>query len=108
MITQRHDRQHVITPRRMRKQNANQNIGDVVFGDEKVAPPAGRRLSLLPLGVSAMNGFLANQAPAAQFDVSLLPNADEVVRHLFPNVTITTDDGTRLRAETRASVALPY
>jgi hypothetical protein len=65
-------------------------------------------LSLAPLGVSVMNGFLANHAPTAQFDVSLLPNADEVVRHLFPNVTITTDDGTRLRAETRASVALPY
>src|SRR5205807_9580689 len=65
-------------------------------------------LSLLPAGVSVMNGFLANQAPNAQFDVSLLPNADEVIRHLFPNVTITTYDGTRLRAETRASVALPY
>jgi hypothetical protein len=65
-------------------------------------------LSILPAGVSVMNGFLAQHAPQAQFDVSQLPNADEVVRHLFPNVTITTDDGTRLRAETRASVALPY
>jgi hypothetical protein len=61
-------------------------------------------LSLLPLGASALNSFV----PQAQFDVGILPNADAVTRYLFPNVTVTTDDGKTIRMETRASLALPF
>jgi hypothetical protein len=42
------------------------------------------------------------------FDLELIPNAQEATRHLFPNVTITTDDGTRSRTETRGSLLLPF
>jgi hypothetical protein len=61
-------------------------------------------LSLLPVGASVLNSFV----PQARFDVSLIPNAHEVTRYLFPNVTVTTDDGTKVRMETRASLALPF
>jgi hypothetical protein len=60
-------------------------------------------LSLAPIIASAVNSFAGGI-----FDVSSLPNAHEVTRHLFPNVTITTDDGTTLRMESRASLALPF
>jgi hypothetical protein len=43
-----------------------------------------------------------------QFDLDLIPNAQEATRHLFPNVTIGTDDGKRLRSDTHASLALPF
>jgi len=61
-------------------------------------------LSLLPMGASVLNSFV----PQAQFDVSLIPNADAVTSHLFPNVTVTTDDGKKVRIDTRASLALPF
>jgi hypothetical protein len=61
-------------------------------------------LSLLPTGIGLLNSFV----PQAHFDVSLIPNADAVTRHLFPNVTVTTDDGKKVRVETRASLALPF
>jgi len=61
-------------------------------------------LSLLPMGASLLNSFV----PQAHFDVGLIPNPDDVTRHLFPNVTVTTDDGRKVRIETRASLALPF
>jgi hypothetical protein len=60
-------------------------------------------LSLAPMVASGVNSFTGGT-----FEVSSLPNAHEVTRHLFPNVTITTDDGTTLRMESRASLALPF
>jgi len=63
-------------------------------------------LSLLPTAVAAVNS--ASQFTGFSLDVSLLPNAQEVIQHLFPNVSIATDDGTTLRLETRASLALPF
>lgn len=65
-------------------------------------------LSLAPVGMSAVNGLLANRFPKSQFDVSLIPNSHEATRHLFPNVTIVTDDGSKIRIETRASLMLPF
>src|SRR5206468_1410451 len=57
-------------------------------------------LSLLPTGVSALNLLAASQGvPQAQFDVSLIPNAHEVTRYLFPRITVTTGGGGRRRAE---------
>jgi hypothetical protein len=61
-------------------------------------------LSLLPAAASLLNGFV----PQARFDVSIIPNAHEVTRHLFPNVTVTTDDGKKVRTDSRASLALPF
>jgi hypothetical protein len=43
-----------------------------------------------------------------QFDLGLLPNAHEATRHLFPNVTVVSDDGKTLRVQTQASLALPF
>jgi hypothetical protein len=60
-------------------------------------------LSLAPVVASTVNSLTG-----ANLDVSSFPNPHEVTRHLFPNVTITTDDGTTLRLESRASLALPF
>jgi hypothetical protein len=57
--------------------------------------------SIAPLA----GGAVASFAPQLDFDVSTLPNAQEVTRHLFPNVSVTTDDGKTLRSETRGSLA---
>ncbi len=65
-------------------------------------------LSLAPVGITLLNSFLAQAAPDARFDVNLIPNAHEATRHLFPNITVTTDDGKTIRIETRASLALPF
>jgi hypothetical protein len=42
------------------------------------------------------------------FDVGLIPNGHEATRPLFPNVTVTTDDGTVLRVDSLESVSLPF
>src|SRR5207248_38095 len=60
-------------------------------------------LSIAPLIGGAINSF----SPETNFDVSSLPNAQEVTRHLFPNVSVTSDDGKVLRLESRASLSLP-
>jgi hypothetical protein len=40
-------------------------------------------------------------------DVGALPNAHEATKHLFPNVSVTTDDGKVLRLDSRSSLQLP-
>jgi hypothetical protein len=40
-------------------------------------------------------------------DVGSLPNAHEATRHLFPNVSVTTDDGQVARIDSRSSLPLP-
>ena len=64
--------------------------------------------SIAPTGVALLNSFTSQFAPGVQFDVNLIPNALEVTRHLFPNITISTDDGKKVRIETRASLMLPF
>jgi len=64
--------------------------------------------SIAPTGVALLNSFTSKFAPGVQFDVNLIPNALEVTRHLFPNITISTDDGKKVRIETRASLMLPF
>lgn len=61
-------------------------------------------LSIAPLIGGLINSF----APDVKLDTGALPNAHEATRHLFPNVSIVTDDGKTLRMETRASLALPF
>jgi hypothetical protein len=63
-------------------------------------------LSFLPTVMAGLNSV--SNFTGVSLDVSLLPNAQEVTQHLFPNVSITTDDGANLRIETRASLALPF
>jgi len=64
--------------------------------------------SLGPTAVGMINNLTARLGPQARFDLSLLPNAHEATRHLFPNITVITDDGRRVRIETRASLLLPF
>jgi hypothetical protein len=60
-------------------------------------------LSIAPVIGATINSF----SPEFNFDIGTLPNAQDATRHLFPNVSVTTDDGKVLRVETRASLALP-
>jgi len=60
-------------------------------------------LSIAPLIAGAVVSF----NPETSFEPSTIPNAQEANRHLFPNVTVSTDDGTRVRLESRASLPLP-
>jgi hypothetical protein len=60
-------------------------------------------LAIAPIIGATINSF----SPEFNFDIGNLPNAQEVTRHLFPNISVTTDDGKMLRVETRASLALP-
>jgi hypothetical protein len=46
--------------------------------------------------------------PIKKFDLTLIPNAYEATKHLFPNVTISTVDGDTLRSETRSSLMLGF
>ena len=48
-----------------------------------------------------------NLSPEVNFEVGTLPNAQEATRHLFPNVSVVTDDGKVLRVESRSSLTLP-
>jgi hypothetical protein len=60
------------------------------------------------LSIGPMIGGLVNSlVPEAKFEVGSIPNAQEATHHLFPNVSITSDDGKTLRQETQASLALP-
>ncbi|MBI3411365.1 MAG: hypothetical protein HY040_23815 [Planctomycetes bacterium] len=66
-------------------------------------------LSLAPSAMSIANSVLPQLVPGFRpFDASAVPHAEFAVRHLFPNVTVTTDTGKKIRIETRASLALPF
>jgi hypothetical protein len=59
--------------------------------------------SLAPLIAASVESF----NPDLGFDVGSLPNTQEALRHLFPNVAVTTDDGKTVRLEDRGSIILP-
>lgn len=66
-------------------------------------------LSLAPSAMSLANSFLPQLLPGFRpFNVNAVPHPELAVRHLFPNVTVTTDNGKKIRIETRASLALPF
>ena len=72
-------------------------------------------LATTPTLLSITNAFagqLGQLAPGfpnlKTFDLTLIPHAQEATRHLFPNISVTTDDGKRIRIETRASLAIPF
>jgi hypothetical protein len=66
-------------------------------------PGVKQLLALAPLAGGAINSFVKE----SKFDVSTIPNAQEATRHLFPNVSVVSDDGKTLRMETRASIVMP-
>ena len=74
----------------------------VSFSDPR--PSVKEILSIAPLIGGTVNSF----TPDSKFEVGSLPNAQEATQHLFPNVSVSTDDGTTLRLETRASLQLPF
>jgi hypothetical protein len=95
------------TPGNRLKENLDKFPGEYVAVSVSDPRPTVRFLfSLLPTIAAGINS--ASQFTGISLDVSLLPNAQEIVQHLFPNVSIATDDGTTMRFETRASLALPF
>src|SRR5205823_5358209 len=46
-----------------------------------------------------IGGLVNSFSPELNFDVGSLPNAQEATRHLFPNVSVTTDDGKMIRTD---------
>lgn len=66
-------------------------------------------LSLAPFTLNIVNSIGSPFVPGFRpFDLDLIPHAQEATMHLFPNVTITIDDGKRIRTDTRGSVLLPF
>ena len=63
-----------------------------------------------PLLLGTLGQLLARNADGGDFnpiDVGLVPNAHELGKHLFPNLTVTKDDGKTLRVEVNESFSLP-
>ena len=97
----------VWTPGKGLKENLDKFPGEYVSVSVSDPRPTVRfLLSVLPTVVAGINS--ASEFTGFTLDVSLLPTAQEVTQHLFPNVSIATDDGTTLRLETRASLAFPF
>ena len=72
---------------------------------------AGNLCCIGPLVLSAFgNRNMFNEPTETDFDptdVGLVPNAHELGRHLFPNLTVTRDDGKTIRVEVNESFSLP-
>lgn len=64
-----------------------------------------------PLFLSAFsNRNVFGEQPETDFDpidVGIVPNAHELSRHLFPNLTVTRDDGKTIRIEVNESISMP-
>lgn len=60
-------------------------------------------LDLVNMGGAAVAQFGGgfNYRP---FDLDAIPNAQEATMHLFPNISVTTDDGKHVRTESRTSL----
>ena len=48
-----------------------------------------------------------NETDFDPIDVGIVPNGHELSRHLFPNLTVTRDDGKTIRVEVNESFSLP-
>jgi hypothetical protein len=51
---------------------------------------------------------IMSEIRGTELDFPLLPNGDEFARHLFPNVSVASDDGKTWRMESRSSFDLPF
>lgn len=69
----------------------------------------GNLCTIGPLFLSAfgLRDFGGSETDFDPTDVGLVPNAHELNRHLFPNLTVTRDDGKTIRVEVNESVSLP-
>ncbi len=67
-------------------------------------PTVKQILSLAPIIAQLVNSLTRD----TKVDVGALPNAHEATRYLFPNVSVVTDTGTMIRAESRSSLELPF
>jgi hypothetical protein len=67
-------------------------------------PSLTQLLSIAPL----IGGVVSSFNPQLNFEVGTLPSTQEVTKHLFPNVSVTTDDGKTLRQDSRDSLSLPF
>jgi hypothetical protein len=59
-------------------------------------------VSLLPIVMTAANGAAEKLPGLPPFDVNSIPHPQTLARPQFPTITITTDDGKKVRSETRA------
>jgi hypothetical protein len=76
----------------------------IAFSVSDPRPTIRQILTIAPAVVALINSLV----PDFQVDVGAMPNAAEATQHLFPNVSVVTDNGNVLRSETRASVSLPF
>jgi hypothetical protein len=63
--------------------------------------------SVTPFIIDIANKFTPLVPNLRPFDLDLIPHAQEATRGLLPSVTVTTDDGKRVRSESRSSIGLP-
>jgi hypothetical protein len=61
---------------------------------------------LLSLG-PVVGGSVKSFFPDTKFEVGAVPNANEVARHLFPNIAVVSDKDNVIRKESRSSLELP-
>lgn len=74
----------------------------ITFSDPR--PGIQSMIAGAPTLVSVANGF-TNLLPGLQpFDISQIPHAQEATLNLFPNISISTDDGKKVRMDSRSSV----
>jgi len=76
----------------------------VSFSYSDPRPTMTQVLSLGPI----LGGTVASFNPETSFEPSTIPNAQEVTRFLFPNVSVGTADDKFVRLESRASLPLPF
>jgi hypothetical protein len=79
-----------------------QQFVSISYSDPR--PSIRQLLSLAPLIGGAVRSF----NPDLKFEVGSIPNAQAATERLFPNLSVTTDDGKTLRLETRSSLTLPF
>jgi hypothetical protein len=79
-----------------------QQFGSISYSDPR--PTLTFVMSVAPLIAGAVNSF----NPSLSIDVGSLPATQEVAKHLFPNIAVTSDDGKTLRQESLDSLAFPF
>lgn len=57
--------------------------------------------------IELQSRFNESETDFNPIDVGFVPNAHELSRHLFPNLTVTRDDGKTIRIEVNESFSLP-
>jgi hypothetical protein len=67
-------------------------------------------LSVMPPALTVLNAVMEQfgGGHGTGIDVNLVPNAYEATRHLFPNITVITDEGGKLRSVSRSSLPFPF